>query len=69
MMKNVSKEQADRIFRSCDTSGDDRISLDEFRIMLNKAPNMGGGGKDTKGKNKAFLFDVKFPSCLMSINK
>ena len=31
MMKNVSKEQADRIFRSCDTSGDKKISLDEFR--------------------------------------
>ena len=50
-MKNVSKEQADRIFKSCDTSGDDKISLEEFRVMLNKAPNMGGGGaKDAKGK-------------------
>lgn len=37
MMKNVSKEQADRIFRSCDTSGDNKISLDEFRAMLEKA--------------------------------
>ena len=45
MMKNVSTEQADRIFKSCDTSGDNRISLEEFRTMLNKAPNMGGGGK------------------------
>ena len=51
MMKNVSREQADRIFRSCDTSGADNISLDEFRTMLNKAPNMGGAGKDNKGKN------------------
>jgi len=52
MMKNVSKEQADRIFRSCDTSGDNKISLDEFRTMLNKAPNAMGGGahKDSKGK-------------------
>ena len=36
MMKNVSKEQADRIFRSCDTSGDNKISLEEFRAMLAK---------------------------------
>ena len=49
MMKNVSKAQADRIFKSCDTSGDDRISLEEFRTMLNKAPNMGGAGKEGKG--------------------
>ena len=48
MMKNVSTEQADRIFKSCDTSGDNRISLDEFRTMLNKAPNMAGGGKGKK---------------------
>ena len=68
MMKNVSKEQADRIFRSCDTSGDDRISLDEFRTMLNKAPNMGGAGKDTKGKDKAFLMSLH-PMFQNSINK
>jgi len=37
MMKNVGKEQADRIFRSCDTSGDNKISLEEFRTMLSKA--------------------------------
>jgi len=37
MMKNVGKEQADRIFRSCDTSGDNKISLEEFRSMLSKA--------------------------------
>lgn len=37
MMKNVDKRQADRIFRSCDTSGDDKISLEEFRNMLAKA--------------------------------
>ena len=36
MMKNVGKEQADRIFRSCDTSGDNKISLEEFRAMLAK---------------------------------
>jgi Ca2+-binding EF-hand superfamily protein len=53
MMKNVSREQADRIFKSCDTSGDDRISLDEFRTMLNKAPNMGGAAKDSKGGAKS----------------
>jgi hypothetical protein len=35
-MKNVSKEQAERIFRSCDTSGDNKISLEEFRTMLDK---------------------------------
>lgn len=39
MMKNVSKEQADRIFRSCDTSGDNKISLQEFREMLDKGNN------------------------------
>ena len=37
MMKNVGKEQADRIFRSCDTSGDNKISLEEFRTKLSKA--------------------------------
>ena len=31
MMKNISKEQADRIFRSLDTKGDNRVSLEEFR--------------------------------------
>ncbi len=36
MMKNVGKEQADRIFKSCDTSGDNKISLEEFRKMLEK---------------------------------
>ena len=51
MMKNVSREQADRIFRSCDTDGDKKISLEEFRTMLNKTPAMGGAGKDTKGEN------------------
>ena len=55
MMKNVSREQADRIFKSCDTSGDDKISLDEFRTMLNKAPNMGAAGKDNKGKINLML--------------
>ena len=39
MMKNVSKEQADRIFKACDTSGDNKISLEEFRSMLAKADN------------------------------
>ena len=43
MMMNVPKDQADRIFRSCCTSGEDRISLPEFRAMLNKAPNAGKG--------------------------
>lgn len=36
MMKNVDKEQADRIFKSCDTAGDNRISLKEFRTMMAK---------------------------------
>ncbi len=36
MMKNVEKTQADRIFRTCDTSGDNRISLDEFRKMVER---------------------------------
>ena len=54
MMKNVSKEQADRIFRSCDTAGDNKISLEEFRVMLSKAPKMGGAGKDTKGEKEVF---------------
>ena len=40
MMANVPKDQADRIFKSCCTSGQERISLHEFRAMLNKAPEM-----------------------------
>jgi len=36
MMKNVDKVQADRIFRACDTSGDNKISLDEFRKMVER---------------------------------
>ena len=41
MMIDVPKDQADRIFRSCCTSGEDRISLPEFRAMLDKAPEAG----------------------------
>ena len=36
MMKDVPKEQADRIFRSCDQRGDGRISLVEFRSTIQK---------------------------------
>jgi len=36
MMKNVSKEQADRIFGSIDTAGDNKISLEEFRTMMSR---------------------------------
>ena len=36
MLKNASKEQADRIFRAADKAGDNKISLDEFRAMLSK---------------------------------
>lgn len=46
MMKNISKEQADRIFRSLDTKGDNRVSLEEFRAMLDR-------GKDLKSKAAA----------------
>ena len=46
MMKNISKEQADRIFRSLDTKGDNRVSLEEFRAMLDR-------GKDLKNKSSA----------------
>ena len=35
-MKDVPKEQADRIFRSCDQRGDGRISLVEFRSTIQK---------------------------------
>ena len=45
-MKNISKEQADRIFRSLDTKGDNRVSLEEFRAMLDR-------GKDLKNKSSA----------------
>ena len=38
MMTNVPKDQADRIFRSCSTTGQNRISLPEFRAILDKAP-------------------------------
>ena len=37
MMKNASKEQSDRLFRAADTSGDNKISLAEFRAMLTKS--------------------------------
>ncbi len=66
MMKNVSREQADRIFKSCDTSGDDKISLDEFRTMLNKAPNMGAAGKD-KGKISIMLSLIIYVSGIIYI--
>ncbi|XP_040580016.1 calcineurin subunit B type 1 [Lepeophtheirus salmonis] len=36
MMKTVEKEQADRIFKSCDTEGNGKISLEEFRSVLSK---------------------------------
>ena len=45
MMKNVDKTQADRIFRACDTSGDNRISLEEFRKMVERGKDDGGGVK------------------------
>ena len=45
MMANVPKEQAERIFRTCNTSGEDRISLPEFRAMLNKLPDADNGLK------------------------
>ena len=50
MMKDVDKEQADRIFRSSgsDRVGGDgrRISLDEFRKMLERDPK----SKNNKSK-------------------
>jgi len=39
MMKNVAKDQADRIFDSCDTVGDNQISMEEFRKMVSKKDN------------------------------
>ena len=39
MMKNVAKDQADRIFDSCDTVGDNQISMEEFRQMVSKKDN------------------------------
>ena len=36
MMKDVGKEQADRIFRSCDQLGNNKISLAEFKSTIQK---------------------------------
>ncbi len=40
MMKDVDKAQADRIFRSCDKAGDGKISLQEFRGLLQRGKEM-----------------------------
>jgi len=36
LMSSVGKEQADRIFKKCDTSGDNQVSLDELRSVLQR---------------------------------
>jgi hypothetical protein len=36
MMKDVGREQSDRIFKSCDVLGNGRISLAEFRSTIQK---------------------------------
>ena len=36
MMKDVSKDQADRIFNACDQLGNGRISLAEFRSTIQR---------------------------------
>ncbi|TRY70065.1 hypothetical protein TCAL_15024 [Tigriopus californicus] len=40
MMKDVEKEQADRIFRACDQAGDGRVSLEEFRNVIQRGKTM-----------------------------
>ena len=36
MMKDVDKDTVDRIFRSCDKTGDGKMSLDDLRRVLQK---------------------------------
>lgn len=53
MMKNVSKEQADRIFRTCDTNRNNKISLEEFRAMLDRDPAQASTSSKDPSKVKA----------------
>ena len=39
LMSSVGKEQAERIFKKCDASGDNQVSLEEFRTMVGKKDN------------------------------
>ena len=43
------KEQAERIFKKCDASGDNQISLEEFRAMVG-AKNQNQKPKSTSSK-------------------
>ena len=62
LMSSVGKEQADRIFKKCDTSGDNQVSLDELRSVLQR-------DKASSASDSASKPSSKWSSCYHFIKK